>query len=720
MGFSYNFFYLLLFNFLNANCDKSLSLYNGVNNVIEFDDSNVDTLIFNKPYAWYIKWYLHYCPHCKQYSKVWKRLADETKEWADVLRLGAINCGDNIDTTNICQQFGVLNFPALFFFPPFASTTILPISTIVPAHYDDLKMEVIQQLKRVMINDKNNTLKWPNFLEVKGDRSYMESFYLDSARNGSTIIIEESDSAFGSQIILDMNGLLVKNRVSFFRISPITALQYLEILSKYTGLTSQHLKSLIIQIRISVDKNMTDDYFENYNNVLHRFLIKRNIVTDNEDQIPPRDGDGALLVKLFAKPNKAKFLLFTNSSTYEPRQLINDLNIVNYLKSTIATKSSTRSPTTTSAQYINEVDTIINQNTKFEGHYNCVFVEDLEYALYNMLTQEVPRRVKFDPRSRTSLARMIHVIGLFYPRYGDQRVNQFLTRMKHDLFSTIGIPSIFNTTLVNIPLTNKDFVRYMKTHNVSSYVFPPEHRKWIGCKGSQPTLRGYTCGLWTLFHTLTVNAYKNSVTHAYQDGLLTLLIIRDYLRDFFGCRECTTHFLAMSSDLLTAYQSISLNLFENQPIQPVLKQNLSVRSSRYRRNLRYRQIQSDQSSNDLNQNFNNALLNKPFSLPDSKRRLPKYPSTALFWFWAAHNTVNSRLAKDSKSNSSSNDPLAPKILFPPTSLCYNCRIFINDGIHYGKYWNRNNLLQFMTLYYGRDRPFEGRDLVNGKCAKISD
>lgn len=30
--------------------------------------------------------------------------------------------------------------------------------------------------------------------------------------------------------------------------------------------------------------------------------------------------------------------------------------------------------------------------------------------------------------------------------------------------------------------------------------------QWVGCQGSRPELRGYTCSLWKLFHTLTVQA----------------------------------------------------------------------------------------------------------------------------------------------------------------------------------------------------------------------
>lgn len=34
----------------------------------------------------------------------------------------------------------------------------------------------------------------------------------------------------------------------------------------------------------------------------------------------------------------------------------------------------------------------------------------------------------------------------------------------------------------------------------------PEGARWVACQGSQPHLRRFPCGVWTLFHVLTVQA----------------------------------------------------------------------------------------------------------------------------------------------------------------------------------------------------------------------
>jgi len=39
-----------------------------------------------------------------------------------------------------------------------------------------------------------------------------------------------------------------------------------------------------------------------------------------------------------------------------------------------------------------------------------------------------------------------------------------------------------------------------------SGIFLAKKVQWVGCQGSRPELRGYSCSLWKLFHTLTVQA----------------------------------------------------------------------------------------------------------------------------------------------------------------------------------------------------------------------
>ena len=59
--------------------------------------------------------------------------------------------------------------------------------------------------------------------------------------------------------------------------------------------------------------------------------------------------------------------------------------------------------------------------------------------------------------------------------------------------------------------------------------------RWNACRGSAPRYRGYTCGLWVLFHAMLSSAPGVAAT-------ATLLRIRSYVLAFFMCVECRVHF----------------------------------------------------------------------------------------------------------------------------------------------------------------------------------
>ncbi|KFQ44019.1 Sulfhydryl oxidase 1, partial [Nestor notabilis] len=63
---------------------------------------------------------------------------------------------------------------------------------------------------------------------------------------------------------------------------------------------------------------------------------------------------------------------------------------------------------------------------------------------------------------------------------------------------------------------------------------------------SDRQFRGYPCGLWTIFHLLTVQAAKSGPDK--ELPLEVLSIMRCYVRYFFGCQECAQHFEAMAAE----------------------------------------------------------------------------------------------------------------------------------------------------------------------------
>ena len=61
---------------------------------------------------------------------------------------------------------------------------------------------------------------------------------------------------------------------------------------------------------------------------------------------------------------------------------------------------------------------------------------------------------------------------------------------------------------------------------------------WLGCQGSEDRYGGYPCGLWSVWHVLTV-AQAESGTG---DPKEVLVAMKNYIKEFFGCSECARHF----------------------------------------------------------------------------------------------------------------------------------------------------------------------------------
>ncbi|WOK93034.1 sulfhydryl oxidase 2-like isoform X2 [Canna indica] len=67
----------------------------------------------------------------------------------------------------------------------------------------------------------------------------------------------------------------------------------------------------------------------------------------------------------------------------------------------------------------------------------------------------------------------------------------------------------------------------------------PRHY-WIFCRGSKNDTRGVSCGLWILFHSLSVRVRDG-------ESQLLFMAICDFVQNFFVCDDCRRHFYEMSS-----------------------------------------------------------------------------------------------------------------------------------------------------------------------------
>ncbi|KAJ0065077.1 hypothetical protein NL108_005546, partial [Boleophthalmus pectinirostris] len=183
----------------------------------------------------------------------------------------------------------------------------------------------------------------------------------------------------------------------------------------------------------------------------------------------------------------------------------------------------------------NKNDIRTNNTDEPWRHFNAsrVYMADLESVLHYSLRVEVSAFPLIRRKELNSLKKYISVLAKYFPgrpvlmnslKYIDSWLqNQYGNEVSYDAF---------RAALDNIAQAPDTAL--------------PEGVRWVGCQGSQPHFRGYPCGVWTLFHVLTVQALNSGTS----DRLEVLTAMREYVRAFFGCRECAQHFESMAQESL--------------------------------------------------------------------------------------------------------------------------------------------------------------------------
>jgi thiol oxidase len=160
---------------------------------------------------------------------------------------------------------------------------------------------------------------------------------------------------------------------------------------------------------------------------------------------------------------------------------------------------------------------------------------DLESTLHYSLNNEIPLSLNISGEKLKALQTFLNLLTEYFPVYLPKG-KIYLQILKELVESKRYI-------------SGKEFREQVK---IKEKRFSPVYsglKNWIGCKGSSPNFRGYPCGLWTLFHTLTAAAASATAefdSDVNNNNLPVLQVIHGYIKNFFGCTDCSDHFQDMS------------------------------------------------------------------------------------------------------------------------------------------------------------------------------
>ncbi|XP_074523450.1 sulfhydryl oxidase 1 [Halichoeres trimaculatus] len=168
-----------------------------------------------------------------------------------------------------------------------------------------------------------------------------------------------------------------------------------------------------------------------------------------------------------------------------------------------------------------------------------VYMADLESALHYSLRMELALHPVIRGEALTALKKYISVLVKYFP---GRTVVMNLLRSVDTWLNQCGDEISYDELKEKLENTAE-----------SSNAALPDGVRWVGCQSSQPHLRRYPCGVWTLFHVLTVQAYNNEST----DPLEVLTAMRSYVHNFFGCRLCAEHFENMAKESMSEVNTLS-------------------------------------------------------------------------------------------------------------------------------------------------------------------
>lgn len=162
------------------------------------------------------------------------------------------------------------------------------------------------------------------------------------------------------------------------------------------------------------------------------------------------------------------------------------------------------------------------------GHVQ-VYMVDIENGLSYALKHEVTLHKVLEGETFEALKSFITVIARYMPFRSP--LQRFMSKLREFLAHRNSMSGV-------------DFEKILKELE-SPDARLPDQQPWRECQGSEPKYRGYPCSLWTLFHSLTVNAFMQKDKDYHYKPLETLKAIHGYVKNFFSCEYCSKHFQEM-------------------------------------------------------------------------------------------------------------------------------------------------------------------------------
>jgi len=456
----------VIFTEFVISADRPEGLYKAEDGIVILNETNFHQTINGKDHAWLVEFYASWCGYCRNFAPTFKEFSREVVGWKDVIKVAAIDCGDQINNEEICRHANITGFPTIKYYFPFTVQGDTGYNRPSQEHTGEaLIIDTVDFLESMIeemveINEKIAPF-WPKLQALNVNSSEVGFSDIWPEDNEDTfVVIEREGSYIGKEMLLN---------------------------------SWRRNASHVVIERMTIGENEGQDVLRK----LGLTVTPAVIVLNSRDQ-------------------KVKPLKFKNNSKKELEKAINDYLASKSLRNSGNFRQSTISPLSTTTEWLD-----VTEGDIIRRRYS-VYLTDLEKTVVFALQNEVAFKTQLDGHDRRALIEFIRILTKYFPKQ-----SEILKKIEH---------------IRKWLEENEDII---DTQELSDFIEPLtstfQSRDWIGCKGSQSKFGGYTCGLWMLWHQLSVAQYDT----AEGDPRDVLNAMKNYVQHFFNCRECANHFMTM-------------------------------------------------------------------------------------------------------------------------------------------------------------------------------
>ncbi|GMT02928.1 hypothetical protein PENTCL1PPCAC_25102, partial [Pristionchus entomophagus] len=473
---------LLLLSFPSVASD---SLYDPTDPILELDNDNFNASVYGQKRAFFIEFYSSWCGACIGYAPTFKKFARQLESWSPIVQVTVVNCADDKNQP-LCREHQIAAFPTLKYIK-YNSHSAAEAITFTGDKHDlvGLPLQVAQ-----MVHDNWETERppeWPSFEPIAPSTTVKEIWSAAEGANLVAVVAQEEPALLAWALTINYAG---DRRVRTALASPNHVQMVQEMGSAMDGKVLVYDKSSQRPVFISPEKPSFVDAQEKIAEFLQQALGSS------------LDVAGAAAAAAGAAPG---------SDVQAPRP-----------PGPPGSDGTARVVTSGGGkkQYDPAVWADLSQ-------YQMQLV-DLESAIAYMLTREIPRRAKIEGEDLTALKNWMAVLAKYAP--GRTPTRRLLYRLSEWIQTRHAV-------------TADDWVAQVASLQIELGNPLPSEISWLACRGSKPNLRGYTCGLWTLAHAITVEAHKQEKNNASFSAVSSVLSpFRHFIVRFLSCGECAANF----------------------------------------------------------------------------------------------------------------------------------------------------------------------------------